>query len=114
MLSNYENLDEETKKHLFQNALLTNNDALQRDLMNLQQNKISSSISLQAKLAKELRKISETYKIPELAFDSKAKMRQSNYFMWCSKLRPIIAMFPQTSKVFKDNEIIPYENLCIF
>jgi len=75
MLSNYENLDEETQKHLFQNALLTNNDALQRELMNLQQNKNSSSISLQAKLAKELMKISETYKIPELAFDSKAKMR---------------------------------------
>ena len=75
MLNNYENLDEETKKHLFQNALLTNNDTLQRELMNLQQNEISSSISLQAKLAKELMKISETYKIPELAFDSKAKMR---------------------------------------
>jgi hypothetical protein len=80
MLSNYENLDEETKKHLFQNALLTNNDALQRELMNLQHNKTSSSISLQAKLAKELKKISETYKIPELCFDSKAKMRRSNYF----------------------------------
>jgi hypothetical protein len=73
-------LDEETKKHLFQNALLTNNDALQRELMNLQHNKTSSSISLQAKLAKELKKISETYKIPELCFDSKAKMRRSNYF----------------------------------
>jgi hypothetical protein len=110
MLNNCENLDEDTKKHLFQNALLTNNDALQRELMNLQHNKISSSISLQAKLAKELMKISETYKIPELAFDSKAKMRHSNYFTWCSKLRPILAMFPQTSKVFHDNEVIPYEN----
>jgi hypothetical protein len=29
MLNNYENLDDDTKKHLFQNALLTNNDALQ-------------------------------------------------------------------------------------
>ena len=28
MLNNHENLDEDTKKHLFQNALLTNNDAL--------------------------------------------------------------------------------------
>jgi len=80
MLSNCKTLDEETKKHLFQNALLTNNDALQRELMNLQHNKTSSSISLQAKLAKELKKISETYKIPELCFDSKAKMRRSNYF----------------------------------
>jgi len=75
MLNNYENLDDDTKKHLFQNALLTNNDALQRELMNLQQNKISSSVSLQAKLAKELMKISETYKIPELTFDTKAKTR---------------------------------------
>jgi len=103
-------MDEDTKKHLFQNALLTNNDALQRELMNLQHNKISSSISLQAKLAKELMKISETYKIPELAFDSKAKMHRSNYFTWCSKLRPILAMFPQTSKVFHNNEVIPFEN----
>jgi hypothetical protein len=42
-------------------------------MMNLQQNKISSSVSWQAKLAKELMKISETYKIPELTFDTKAK-----------------------------------------
>jgi hypothetical protein len=110
MLNNYENLDDDTKKHLFQNALLTNNDALQRELMNLQQNKISSSVSLQAKLAKELMKISETYKIPELTFDTKAKTRRSNYFTWCSKLHPILAMFPQTSKLFQDNEIISYEN----
>jgi len=79
-------------------------------MMNLQQNKISSSVSWQAKLAKELMKISETYKIPELTFDTKAKTRRSNYFTWCSKLRPILAMFPQTSKLFQDNEIIPYEN----
>jgi vacuolar-type H+-ATPase subunit E/Vma4 len=48
MLNNYKNLDEDTKKHLFQNALLTNYDALQREFMSLQHNKISSSISLQA------------------------------------------------------------------
>ncbi len=58
MLNNYENLDDDTKRHLFQNALLTNNDVLQRELMSLQQSKMSSSVSLQAKLAKELMKIS--------------------------------------------------------
>ncbi|MFN9980525.1 MAG: hypothetical protein ACK53Y_11445, partial [bacterium] len=61
-------------------------------------------------MAKELMKISETYKIPELTFDTKAKTRRSNYFTWCSKLHPILAMFPQTSKLFQDNEIISYEN----
>jgi hypothetical protein len=73
MLNNYESLDEDTKKHLFQNALLTNNDALQQELINLQQNKISSSVSLQAQLAKKLMKTSDTYKVPELTFDTKAK-----------------------------------------
>jgi hypothetical protein len=54
-------------------------------------------------------KISETYKIPELTFDTKTKTRQTNYFTRCSKLRPILAMFPQSSKIFQENEIVPYE-----
>jgi hypothetical protein len=31
----------------------------------------------------------ETYKIPELVYETKASNHRSNYFTWWSKLRPI-------------------------
>ena len=76
----------------------------------IQQSKPITGLSLQAKLAKELIKLAETYKISELVFETKATKRRSNYLTWWSKLRPILAMFPQTAVVFKDNEIIPFPN----
>jgi hypothetical protein len=80
--------------------MLTNNEPLQRALIELQQMKGKNSSSSQAKLAKELIKLAQTYRVSKLVFENKATKRRTNYFLWSTKLRPILAMFPQTSKVF--------------
>ncbi len=110
LLHNYDNLDNDTKKSLFQVAMTTDNLVLQRTILQLQESKISTSASLQAKLAKELITLAEKYKVPELSFDTKATKRRANYYLWSSKLRPILAMFPQTNKVLHDGNITSYDN----
>lgn len=69
--------------------------------MSLQQNNISSSVNLQAKLANELMKILETYKIPELNFDTKAKVRQSN----CKAPKKVRKQQANTAQENQGNEI---------
>jgi hypothetical protein len=71
---------------------------------------MSTSTSLQAKLTKELITLAEKYKVPELTFDTKATKRRANYYLWSSKLRPILAMFPQTNKVLYNGNITSYDN----
>jgi len=110
LLNTYKYLDDDAKKNLMHTAMLSNNEMLQRELFKIQQSKPITGLSLQAKLAKELIKLAETYKISELVFETKATKRRSNYLTWWSKLRPILAMFPQNAVVFKDNEIIPFPN----
>ncbi len=95
LLTNYTNLDEDSRKNLFQLALMSNNEPLQRALIELQQTQGNNSHSGQAKLAKELIKLAQTYKVAELTFDNKATKRRTNYFLWSTKLRPILAMFSQ-------------------
>jgi hypothetical protein len=53
--------------------------------------------SAQAKLAKELIKLANTYKVPKLTFTDKAIRRSSIYQTWFTKLRPILAMFTETA-----------------
>jgi len=110
LLTNYTNLDEDSRKNLFQLALMSNNEPLQRALIELQQTQGNNSHSSQAKLAKELIKLAQTYKVAELTFDNKATKRCTNYFLWSAKLRPILAMFPQTSKVLNSVNVIPFED----
>jgi hypothetical protein len=99
LLNNYDNLDDDSKKSLFQLAMTTTNPVLQKTI---------NLISLQAKLAKELITLAEKYKVPELTFDTKATKRRANYYFWSSKLRPILAMFPQTNKVLYDGNITSF------
>ena len=110
LLTNYDTLDEDSKTNLFHMAILNNNKTLQSELFKLQQTKGNNWASMQAKLAKELIKLADTYKVPELTLDTKATKCRTNYFLWSSKLRPILAMFPQMSKVFEDINIKPYDN----
>lgn len=110
LLTNYDTLDDDSKKNLFQMAMFSNNEVLQRELIELQQSKGKNSTSTQAKLAKELINLAETYKIPELTFDTKATKRRTNYFLWSSKLRPVLAMFSQTCKVFDEIDIKPFQD----
>jgi len=64
--------------------------------------------SAQAKLAKELIKSANTYKVPELTFTDKATRRRSQYQTWFTKLRPILAMFPDTAKLIEGEKVVPY------
>jgi hypothetical protein len=110
LLTNYTNLDEDSRKNLFQLALMSNNEPLQRALIELQQTQGNNSHYSQAKLAKELIKLAQTYKVAELTFDNKATKRRTNYFLWSTKLRPILAMFSQTSKVLNSANVVPFDD----
>lgn len=66
---------------------------------------------LQAKLAKELIKLSNSYKVPELAFNVKATKHHFSYTTWISKMQTILSMFPQTADIIQnDGSIHFYEN----
>jgi hypothetical protein len=69
-----------------------------------------NSSSSQAKLAKELIKLAQTYKVSELVFNTRGTKCRTNYFLWSTKLLPILAMFPQTSEVFNSVNITPYDD----
>jgi hypothetical protein len=56
----------------------------------------ASDAAQQAKLAKELIKLANSYKVPELTFDVQASKRRFNFSTWYSKLQTILSMFPQT------------------
>jgi hypothetical protein len=66
--------------------------------------------SAQAKLAKELIKLANTYKVPELNFFDQAGRHWFGYQTWFNKLRPILAMFPETSEVIQGEKIIPFKD----
>jgi len=66
--------------------------------------------SAQAKLAKELIKLANTYKVPELTFTDKATKRRFNYQTWFTKLRPILAMFNDTACLIQGEKITPYKD----
>ncbi len=108
LLDTYYDLDEDSKKALMTTAISTNNMDLQRALLSLRQNQNNPG-SL-AKLAKDLIKLADTYKVPELRFDEQAKKRRYNYHTWISKLRPILAMFSQTSSVLTDDTVTPFSD----
>jgi hypothetical protein len=76
LLDKYYSLDESSKQALWNSAMTTNNIALQHALFNLQEDvKNRNNPVNQAKLAKELIKLADTYKMPELKFDEQAKKR---------------------------------------
>ena len=50
----------------------------------------------------------DKHKIPELRYDVQAHKRRLLYHSWFTRLLPIIKMFPQTSPVYSDNNIVPF------
>jgi hypothetical protein len=74
LLDAYHDLDEESRKALVTTAISSNNLDLQRALINLRQNRNNPG-SL-AKLAKDLIKLADIYKVPKLRFDEQAKKRR--------------------------------------
>jgi hypothetical protein len=75
LLESYHDLDDDTKKSLLNNAISTNNEELQHRLLTLRQ----ASGSTLAKLTKELIKMADSYKVPELNFDEKALKHRLNF-----------------------------------
>jgi hypothetical protein len=70
--------------------------------------------SAQAKLAKELIKLANTYKVPELTFTDKATRRRNQYQTWFTMLHPILAMFIEMAGVIQGEKVIPFEDVdCI-
>jgi len=105
MLEKYDTLDDDSKNELFRYAILTGNENLQSRLLMLRQNKTGTSL---AKLTKELIKLADSYKVPELKFDEQASKRRFNYQAWIMKLQPILAMFSQTAQVLPNDKVIPF------
>jgi hypothetical protein len=70
----------------------------------LRQGKSGTSL---AKLTKELIKLADSYKVPELKFDEQARKRRFNYQAWLMKLQPILAMFSQTASVLPHDKVVP-------
>jgi hypothetical protein len=71
-------------------AISTGNENLQSRLLMLRQSKTGTSLT---KLTKELIKLAESYKVPELKFDEQASKQHFHYQTWIMKLQPILAMF---------------------
>jgi hypothetical protein len=74
------------------------------------QNNVKTEVVItpaQAKLAKELIKLANTYKVPELTFSDQASKRHFGYQTWFNKLRLILVMFPETSEVIQGEKIVP-------
>lgn len=106
MLQRCAELDDDSRKMLIQHAITTDNAVLQKWLMELQASQ-ANSISLE-KLTNEIIKLADTYNVPELRFDEQASKRQFNFQKWIMKLRPIVAMFPQTAGVLPIDTVVPF------
>jgi hypothetical protein len=76
--------------------------------LDTKRNNVSDEATLQAKLAKELIKLANSYKFPELTFDIQASKRRYNFSTWFTKLQTILSMFPQTSNVIQDSGMIMF------
>ena len=111
LLDSYNDLDEHSKQALLLTAISSGNVELQRTLFALRDDdKNTNNPGSLAKLSKELIKLADTYKVPELKFEEQATKQRYNYRNWITKLRPILAMFSHTSSVIKEDEIIPFQN----
>ncbi len=71
MLEKFSELDDDSKKALMHHEITTNNETLQNRLMKLRES--SGNNYNIAKLTKEIIKLAETYKVPELKFDEQAQ-----------------------------------------
>jgi len=105
LLEKYETLDKGSRNELLKFAISSGNENLQSRLLMLRQNKTGTSL---AKLTKELIKLADSYKVPELKFDEQASKRRFNFHAWIMKIQPNLPMFPQTASVLPNNKVIPF------
>jgi hypothetical protein len=106
MLEKYIELDDESKKALMHHAITSNNEVLKHRLIQLRES-YGNNNSI-AKLTKEIIKLAENCKVPEHKFDEQAKRHRLNFQTWIMKLKPILAMFPQTAKVLPVDTAVPF------
>lgn len=90
MLEKFSKLDEDSKKALMHHAITLNNEALQSRMMKLHKSG-GNNYSI-VKLTKEIIKLAEMYKVPELKFDEQVQHCRFNFQSWIMKLKPILAM----------------------
>jgi hypothetical protein len=83
MLEKFSDLDDDSKKALMHHAITSNNEVLQSRLLKLRESN-GNNYSI-AKLTKEIIKLAETYKVPELKFDEQAQRRRFNFQSWIMK-----------------------------
>jgi hypothetical protein len=76
MLEMFSELDDDSKKALMHHAITSNKEDLQIRLMKLHES--SGNNNSIAKLAKEIIKLTETYKVPELKFDEHVQQYRFN------------------------------------
>ena len=74
LLEIYKDLDDDSRKALFSSAISTDYILLQRALLDLRGTKGTTGTTI-VKLRKELIKLAETYKVPELRFNKQAFKR---------------------------------------
>lgn len=68
----------------------------------------ANAATLQAKLAKELIKLTNSYKILDLTFDIQASKWRFNFSTWYSKMQTILSMFPQIALVVQDPSTVSF------
>jgi hypothetical protein len=91
---------------LTQHVITTDNAVLQRRIMELREHQGNNTTL--GKLTKEIIKLADMYKVPELRFDEQASKRRFNFQNWIMKLWPILAMFPQTASVLPVDTVVPF------
>jgi hypothetical protein len=100
----------EATKALLSVALSSRNYELQRELFSKKGLVTNDNTSKQAKLAKELIKLANTYNIPELKFSEQATKRHMAYTAWVTKLKTILSMFPATTNMISQDTIILFQD----
>jgi len=106
LIANYDSLNDATKKALLWVALSSNNYELQRELFSKNGLVTNNNMSKQAKLAKELIKLANTYNAPKLKFSEQATKHRTA--AWVTKLKTILSMFPATTTLIDQDTIVPF------
>jgi len=114
LLDNYDSLNSDAKKALLSVALTSNNSEFQQVLFSKKGLINQDDMMKQAKLAKELIKLANTYNVPELKFSEQAVKRRSSYTAWITKLKTILSMFPNTMNLIGRDAILPFSDLNFF
>ncbi len=114
LIANFDSLSDTTKKAPKSVALSLNNYEFQRELFSKMGLVTQDDTSKQAKLAKELIKLANTYNVPELKFSEQASKHRLAYTAWITKLKTILSMFPSTMNLIGYDFINPFPDAICF